>query len=68
MPTNLNIDENLVAEAQKLGNHRTKKEAVIAARNEYIQRLKQQQIISLFGTIDYDESYDYKRERRAKRM
>jgi hypothetical protein len=68
MPTNLNIDENLVAEAQKLGNHRTKKEAVIAALNEYIQRLKQQQIISLFGTIDYDESYDYKRERRAKRM
>jgi hypothetical protein len=66
MPTNLAIDDRLIQEAQKLGRHRTKKEAVTAALDEYIQRRKQQEIISLFGTIDFDESYDYKRERRSK--
>jgi hypothetical protein len=67
MPTNLAIDDRLIQEAQKLGRHRTKKEAVTAALDEYIQRLKQQQIVSVFGTIDYDPNYDYKYARRLKR-
>jgi Arc/MetJ family transcription regulator len=66
VPTNLAIDDRLIAEAQKLGHHRTKKETVNAALDEYVQRRKQQQILSLFGTIDYDGSYDYKRDRRKR--
>jgi len=27
---------------------------------------RQEDILSLFGTIDYDSSYDYKRERRTR--
>lgn len=67
MPTNLAIDDRLIEEAQKLGRHQTKKDAVNAALDEYILRRKQQQILSLFGSIEYDENYDYKRERRSKR-
>jgi hypothetical protein len=67
MPTNLAIDDRLIEEAQKLGNHRTKREAVTAALDEYIRRRKQQRILSLFGSIDYDDNYDYKQERRFKR-
>ena len=67
MPTNLAIDDRLIEEAQKLGHHRTKKDTVTAALDEYIQRRKQQGILSLFGTIEYDQAYDYKRERRGKR-
>ncbi len=67
MPTNLAIDDRLIEEAQKLGRHRTKKDAVTAALGEYIQRRKQQDILPLFGTIEYDPSYDYKRERTRKR-
>jgi Arc/MetJ family transcription regulator len=67
MPTNLAIDDRLIAEAQKLGRHRTKKEAVTAALDEYIRRRKQLDVLELFGKVDYDESYDYKRERRSKR-
>jgi Arc/MetJ family transcription regulator len=67
MPTNLAIDDRLIQEAQKLGHHRTKKDAVTAALDEYIQRLKQQEILPLFGTVDFDETYNYKRERRSKR-
>jgi hypothetical protein len=67
MPTNLDIDDRLIDEAKKLGRHRTKRETVTAALDEYIRRRKQQQVVSLFGTIDYDPAYDYKRARRAKR-
>jgi Bacterial antitoxin of type II TA system, VapB len=35
MPTNLAIDDRLIEEAQKLGRHRTKKDAVTAALDEY---------------------------------
>lgn len=67
MPTNLAIDDRLIEQARKLGQHRTKKETVTAALDEYIRRRKQQEIVSVFGTTDYDEKYDYKRERRSKR-
>jgi hypothetical protein len=61
------IDDSLIQEAQKVGHHRTKKEAGTAALVEYIQHRKQQQIISLFGTIDFDPAYDYKLARQSKR-
>jgi Arc/MetJ family transcription regulator len=60
------MDDERINEAVRLGRHRTKKDAVNAALDEYIRRRKQQRILSLFGTIDYDERYDYKRERRSK--
>jgi Bacterial antitoxin of type II TA system, VapB len=66
MPTNLAIYDRLIEQARKLGRHRTKKDAVTAALDEYVQRRKQQRILSLFGTIEYDPAYDYKRERRSK--
>jgi hypothetical protein len=67
MPTNLAIDDRLIEEAQKLGRHRTKKDAVTAALDEYIRRRKQQDILPPFGTIEYDRNYDYKKERTRKR-
>jgi hypothetical protein len=66
MPTNLAIDDRLIEEAQKVGHHRTKKEAVTAALDEYVRRRKQLDVIGMFGKIDYDENYDYKLERERK--
>jgi hypothetical protein len=68
MPTNLAIDDRLLEAAQKIGRHRTKRETVTAALEEYIQHRKQQEILSLFGKIDYARGYDYKLERKAKRL
>lgn len=68
MPTNLAIDDRLIEEAKKLGHHRTKKEAVNVALEEYIRRHRQQAILTAFGSIEYDRNYDYKRERRSKRL
>ena len=66
MATNLDLDPALVDEAVAVGGRRTKKEAVTEALREYIARRRQAQIISLFGTVDYDPKYDYKKQRRRK--
>jgi len=66
MATNLAIDDRLINAAVKLGHHPSKKAAVTAALQEYIQHHKQQQILPLFGQIEYDPNYNYKDERRRK--
>jgi len=63
MATNLAIDDQLIEEAKRAGKHRTKKDAVTEALKEYVQRRKQMELLSLFGTIEYDEHYDYKKQR-----
>jgi Arc/MetJ family transcription regulator len=63
MPTNLALDDNLIAEALRLGGHRTKRETVNAALSEYIARRKRTAALRAFGTFDFDPEYDYKRER-----
>jgi hypothetical protein len=65
MPTNLAIDDSLLDEALKIGGHRTKKATVTEALTEYIQRRRQAKIVSLFGQIEYEKGYDYKRHRRT---
>jgi hypothetical protein len=67
VPTNLAIDDRLIEQAKKLGRHRTKKDTVNAALSEYIRRRKQAALIPLFGAIEYNSRYDYKRERAKKR-
>jgi Arc/MetJ family transcription regulator len=64
MATNLALDDNLIIEAQKIGNHRTKKEAVMIALKEYIAHKKQLKILSLFGKIDFTDDYNYKKARK----
>lgn len=63
MATNLAINDNLINEAVAVGHHRTKKEAVTTALQEYIQHHKQQQVIELFGTINYKSDYNHKQHR-----
>jgi Arc/MetJ family transcription regulator len=67
MATNLAIDDRLIEEARKTGGHKTKKEAVTKALEEYVKRNKQASIIEAFGTVDFDPAYDYKAERRKRR-
>jgi Arc/MetJ family transcription regulator len=64
MPTNLALDDQLIEEARRAGKHKTKKEAVNAALDEYVRRRKQVKILEQFGTVNFDPSYNYKAERR----
>lgn len=66
MPTNLAIDDRLLNEAVKIGGHRTKKDTVTEALREYIDHRKQLRVLELFGKIDYDPAYDYKKQRRRR--
>ena len=68
MATNLAIDDKLINEARRIGKHKTKKEAVTAALDEYIRRRKQLEILDHFGTIDFDPDYDYKKMRRLDKI
>ena len=63
MTTTIQIDDHLIQKAVKLGGHKSKKAAVSQALIEYIQRLEQEKVITLFGTVDYDQDYDYKQQR-----
>jgi len=64
MATNLAIDDSLLEEARKVGGHRTKKATVTEALEEYIRRRRQAKMLKLFGKIDFEPDYDYKRQRR----
>ena len=64
MATNLQIDDELILKAVRLGGHKTKKAAVSTALVEYIQHLEQEKILSMFGKVEYDPKYDYKKQRR----
>lgn len=63
MAINLQIDEALIKEALALGNQQTERDVVEQALREYVQRRKQQMVVDLFGTIDYEEDYNYKQQR-----
>jgi len=66
MATNLNINEKLLEEAQRLGGKKTKRETVNEALEEYVRRRKQTEVLHLFGTVDFDEHYDHKRVRKQR--
>ncbi|MBD2513523.1 type II toxin-antitoxin system VapB family antitoxin [Nostoc sp. FACHB-973] len=64
MATPLNINEALLQEALALDDHATIDSLVETALREYIQRRQRLKVLDLFGTIDYDEGYDYKQQRQ----
>jgi len=66
MPTNLAIDDKLLAQAVRAGGHRTKRATVNEALAEYIQRRKRRRAVEAFGTIDFDPRFSYKRARKAR--
>ena len=66
MATNLALDDALLNEALKIGGKATKRETVTEALREYIDRRKQGAILESFGTVDYDPTYDYKKQRRRR--
>ena len=55
MATNLALDDKLIAEAVKLGKHKSKKDAVNAALSDYIRMRKLDGLKELIGQIDYYE-------------
>ena len=66
VPTNLALDDALIDEAKRLGGHKSKRDAVNSALEEYVRRRKQKALLKVVGTVEWDEQYDYKAERRRR--
>jgi Arc/MetJ family transcription regulator len=63
MATNLSIDPELLETALRLSGEKTKKAAVTKALVEFIARRRQKDLVSLFGKLEWDPSFDPKAER-----
>jgi len=68
MATNLNLDDRLILRAKRAGKHKTKKEAVTAALEDYVKKWARLRILDHFGTVEYYPDYDYKALRKSKRI
>ena len=66
MATNLAIDPQLLDKALEVGGEKTKKATVNSALREFIARREQKRLLELFGKLDWDDGYDYKRERTRR--
>ncbi len=66
MATNLSIDPDLLDRALDVGGERTKKDTVNRALEEFIARRTQRRLLDLMGKLEWDASFDYKRERQRR--
>ncbi len=66
MATNLAIDPDLIDRALAVSGEKTKKDAVTKALQEFIARREQRRLVDLFGKVDWDPDYDYKRNRSRR--
>lgn len=66
MATNLALDEDILEKALEVGEQKTKKDTVNTALREYIERRQQRRVIQLFNTVDWDDKYSHKKERKRR--
>ncbi len=66
MATNLSIDPELIERTLLVSGERTKKAAVTKALQEYVARREQKQLAELFGKLEWDSEYDYKKDRSRR--
>ena len=63
MATNLAIDPGLLDRAVLVSGEKTKKAVVTKALQEFIARREQRRVVELMGSLEWDESFEYKAER-----
>jgi hypothetical protein len=63
MVPDLDIDPELLDRALALSGARTGEEAVTLALEEFIGRHQGARIVESFGTLDWDDAYDYQADR-----
>lgn len=63
MATNLDLDPDLVERALAASGERTKKAAVTQALREFVARREQAKLLEVFGSLEWNTDFDYKKER-----
>jgi Bacterial antitoxin of type II TA system, VapB len=59
-------DQDLLAEAKRLGGHKTKRETLNEALKEYIRWRQRIESIKQFGTIDFDPAFLAEIDRKSQ--
>ena len=66
MSTDLAIDPALLERVVEVSGETTETAAVTLALREFIARREQAAVLDLAGTLEWDETYDYKQERSRR--
>jgi Arc/MetJ family transcription regulator len=66
MATNLSIDPELIEQALRVGGEKTKAATVTKALQEFIARRRQKAMLELAGKLEWDDRFDYKKERSRR--
>jgi hypothetical protein len=66
MATNLSIEPELLEKALLVSGEKTKKAAVTKALEEFIARREQRKLLDLFGRLEWNPDFDYKKERSRR--
>ena len=66
MTHSLNLDEALIQEVMAIDDQQSLEAVIETALREYVQRHQRRKILDLFGTIDYDDTYNYKAQRQTQ--
>jgi hypothetical protein len=66
MMTHLAVEDGLIEEACQLSDRLTANEVATLALQEYVQRRKQLKLLDFFGTVEYHDNYNIKKQRCFK--
>ena len=66
MRTNIDIDDELLAQAFSVSHLRTKKELVHEALRAFIRLKRRKDLTELAGFIQFSEGYDHKQLRQTR--
>jgi len=66
MRTNIVLDDNLVKEAFKYSEAKTKRELINQALKEFVENRGRGDLLDLEGKIEFAEGYNYKSLREGK--
>ncbi len=66
MRTNIDIDDDLLADAFSVSQVRSKKELIHEALREYIKLKTRKDLTELAGKVQFHRGYDHKKQRRVR--
>ena len=64
MKTTIDIPDELIEQAMKAANCKTKKAAIVAALSEYIKKMRIEEAIKMEGKLKFSESTEKARHER----
>jgi len=65
MSITLSIEDELIQEAKRMGDHKTKEDTVNAALHEYVKLQQRRAMLAEEGKVEFWPGFDHKKFREA---